>query len=77
MDWTAVQDTGTYEIRVYDDGNERYMHIDNRWTISAAWLGKVKLLNTDGTTELPSMSQWKIRALRVDEVCNPQSDSPL
>ena len=74
MDWTTVQDTSTYEIRVCDDGNERYMHLANRWTVTATWLGKARLLNDDGITELPSISQWKIRALCTDEVGSPQSD---
>ena len=43
--WAPVEDARTYEIRVFDDGNEALASKPNAWRIVARWKGKVMLRN--------------------------------
>ena len=49
------------QIKVFDDGNEKYKELDNIWYIFGECGGKVALCNAiNPTTILRSISLWKI-----------------
>ena len=59
--WIHVDDETCYKIDVFDDGNQRYKQYTNKWFIVGSWgKGKVRLLNIDNTTEIRSISRWKL-----------------
>ena len=61
--WTPVEDARTYEIRVFDDGNQGLMSKPNAWRIVARWKGKVRLRNCftcSVDSVVQSISEWKV-----------------
>jgi len=52
------------KIHTFDDGNKRYKHYKNKWTIQEVMYngGKLKLKNDDNTEIIiNSISSWKVR----------------
>ena len=63
-----------FRIYIFDDGNEKYQEYENQWEIVSRWEGKVKLKNIDGNTIIPSISNWKILKIYIeDNYSNPQN----
>jgi hypothetical protein len=58
--WEPVMDTGTHEIRTFDDGNQDLTHKTNAWYIVARWRGKVRLRNAVDSSVVHSISAWKV-----------------
>ena len=67
--WAPVEDARTYEIRVFDDGNEALASKPNAWRIVARWKGKVRLRNcvdcNSAGSLVQSISEWKVAEIRV------------
>ena len=54
-------ETKTYEINTFDDGNEIYQQFVNEWLMIGEWRGKVRLINREKQKILiHSISRWKI-----------------
>jgi len=49
-----------YQIRVFDDGNQKYQYIPNEWIIISRNNGKVTLKNVNGKDIIYSISAWKL-----------------
>ena len=52
-----------YKITVYDDGNQRFHYLQNKWEIVAKshyYPGKLSIQNIDGKTKIMSISEWKL-----------------
>jgi hypothetical protein len=52
--------TQTYTIIVYDDGNEKYREYSNRWKIIKRTKGKCTIVNEKENITIPSISEWKL-----------------
>ena len=53
------------QIKVFDDGNEKYKQLDNIWYIFGECGGKVALCNSvNATTIIRSISLWKIARIK-------------
>lgn len=49
------------QIRIFDDGNEKYKRYDNCWIVFGKWNGKVALFNGfDENVIIDSISEWKM-----------------
>ena len=65
---TNNSNTNTYMINVFDDGNQNYKELENKWTIVGnPNPGKVKLLNNDSNTVIKSISAWKIQIIEDEK----------
>ena len=54
-------ETKTYEINTFDDGNEIYQQFVNEWLMIGEWRGKVRLINREKQKIIiHSISRWKI-----------------
>jgi hypothetical protein len=65
-DWTYFLPNPefTYEICIFDDGNEKYKDYENRWFYTGAWRGKCELTNqANYLIKVCSISNWKINKL--------------
>lgn len=63
MEWIYYEPrcSEEYSIRVFDDGNERYMVYANSWYMYGEWRGKVALVNKyDTRVKIESISEWKL-----------------
>lgn len=61
-DWQRVTPNENHQIqiRVFDDGNERYKQYKNSWILFGKWKGKVALFNAfDENVIIDSISEWK------------------
>ena len=53
--------TKSFQIRIFDDGNEKYKQYDNNWVIFGRWKDKVALFNEfDQNITIMSISKWKV-----------------
>ena len=62
-DWLRVTPDidNPIQIRVFDDGNEKYKRYDNCWITFGKWKGKLALFNGfDENIIIDSISEWKI-----------------
>jgi hypothetical protein len=62
IDWTRIipEHNNEVQIRIFDDGNEKYKQYDNCWIIFGKWNGKVALFNGyDENVIIDSISEWK------------------
>ena len=64
-----INNTNTYMINVFDDGNQTYKELENKWTITGnPNPGKVTLLHKDSNTVIKSISEWKIQIIEDDKL---------
>ena len=62
-DWLRVTPDldNPIQIRVFDDGNEKYKQYENCWIVFGKWKGKVALFNGfDENVIIESISEWKM-----------------
>ncbi len=56
----------TYMINTFDDGNQRFEQYPNSWFKYGEWRGKVALVNAlNPTIRIESISEWKTLRLKV------------
>jgi hypothetical protein len=50
-----------YKIIVFDDGNQKYKTLENKWNIiGSPYPEKVRIQNIDMITIIESISKWKV-----------------
>ena len=62
IDWLRVtpDQNNLIQIRVFDDGREKYKQYENSWILFGKWKGKVALFNAfDENVIIDSISEWK------------------
>lgn len=62
-EWTLVVPDmiNSFEIEVFDDGNEKYKLYENKWIIFGEWEDKFALFNKkDPNIIIQCISSWKI-----------------
>lgn len=62
IDWLQVtpDNSNPVQVRIFDDGNDRYQQYSNSWIIFGRWKGKVALFNaSDKNVIINSISEWK------------------
>jgi hypothetical protein len=53
-----------YMISVFDDGNQKYKELENKWIITGnPRHGKVTLLHNNSSLVIKSISAWKIQII--------------
>jgi len=63
-DWAFVfpNMSQTYQINIFDDGNEKYEKYNNKWIIFGEWKEKVAIFNYYAPEIIiKSISKWKIK----------------
>ena len=61
--WTLIIPNmiNSFEIKVFDDGNEKYSLYENKWIIFGEWEDKFALFNKkDPNIIIQCISSWKI-----------------
>lgn len=61
-EWTYFEpdQTTTYSINTFDDGNQRFQKYPNSWFLYGKWRGKVALVNAKNpSVRVESISEWK------------------
>jgi hypothetical protein len=48
------------KIRVFDDGNQKYQYLPNKWIITSRNSGKISLKNVNNKDVIYSISAWKV-----------------
>lgn len=63
IDWLHVipEHKNPVQVRIFDDGNDKYKKYKNSWIIFGKWKGKIALFNaSDKNIIINSISEWKI-----------------
>ena len=50
-----------HEINTFDDGNQKFIGLENKWVVFGKWRGKLALYNLiDSSQVISSISIWKV-----------------